>query len=430
MDHERGEEKINWKAEYVARNADISIHWLRSHTTEASKTEIHGASTCNGGRSLFTVLDDGKVGIWDVNPYGSRAGRRISWRGSGEASVAGTVNPSNSHIGFTETISVDDARGKAYVAAGQTVVGVDVRTLVPTERVGYTRAVTAMSTANDAGIAMTIATDRGGLYLHDPRSCNNPAPVTGFTQWDRPSVLSILHRGPHAIHVAGRFPSIVTYDRRFLSKVHSTIWTGARALSSLSNLPPSQTYPHGGILAAGHGKSRTDRGFVNVHHPDPMISSRDGTSATHESKNNDRTMWCEKSVMYAIPHGCRIVCSDVAGQLFWVERDGGPVQRQCSLRSMNDEYDSPQIGSKIMRLGCDADDPRADLAVRTGTDVGIIGFGAKKDVNGGLLEGEEEEEEKPESEEDDYRETMRRNLHKQFEDTRYLNSFGLFPTYG
>ena len=428
------DQEINWKAEYIARNAEISMHWLKRPRGKSSTPclEVHGASTFNKGRSLITAFNGGRIGIWDISHYIEQQDvRRSILKTTSESSVfqdPGSIrNLPISHFvsSYTESISVDDSLGNAYVASSNAVAGIDINTLAVIGRIKFQSPVTALS-AISANVPMTVATD-DGLHIHDPRNHSAQSVATAPTSHDTPSILSILHRGPHAIHVAGRFPSIVTYDRRYLSKVHSTIWSGAHALTSLSELPASRYYPHGGaILAAGQYKSQHEKGSLEIYDPDPLKPFRNGIFTSHQS-NRNRSRYYGRKLLYAIPHGCRIVCSDSDGHLTWVERDGRPRLRQWALPPKGEEA----MARKIMRLGSDPEDPRADLAIWTGTAVGIVGFGTSRlDAKAEEEENEEEdvEEDERKGKEHQWRELMRRELHRQAEDLRYMSSFGLFSS--
>ena len=76
------------------------------------------------------------------------------------------------------------------------------------------------------------------------RSLLNPEPSPDYAHLYQPGPLSILHLpssndewdGNGDIYVAGRFPSILNYDRRFFPKLRGTIHSGAR-LCSMASLP-------------------------------------------------------------------------------------------------------------------------------------------------------------------------------------------------
>lgn len=78
----------------------------------------------------------------------------------------------------------------------------------------------------------------------------NPTTSTEYAHLYQPGPLSILHlpsngndwNGSGEIYVAGRFPSILAYDRRFFPKLRGTIHSGAR-LCSMAALP----YPFASI---------------------------------------------------------------------------------------------------------------------------------------------------------------------------------------
>ena len=425
-------DEIDWKAEYIARNAEISVHWLKrpSGRSNPSCLDVQSVSTCNEGRSLITAFNGGRIGIWDIGRYAEYEDQDVRRSTLKATSDASTIQTAPGHMEYrvptyTESMSVDNGSGKAYVASGSSLVDIDLQTLAAAGRSSYTTSVTALS-AITSSLPMTVATEEG-IHIHDPRLHNSQNIETAPTGHHTPNILSILHRGPHAIHVAGRFPSIITYDRRFLSKVHSTIWSGAHALTSLSELPQSGPYQHGGaLLAAGQHKSQYEKGSLEIYNPDPLIPLHNGIATTYQSHRN-RAGYCGRKLLYAIPHGCRIVCSDSDGHLTWVERDARPIVRQWDLPPSGEEE---AMARKIIRLGNDPEDPRADLAIWTGTAVGIVGFGTRRfDARGEAGDEESQlEEGEYEDKEHAWRELTRRELHRQAEDLRYLNGFGFFSS--
>ena len=415
---------IDWKAEYIARKADICVHWLEDPCgkTNGPTPDVKSVSPCNYGQSLITAFGDGSIGIYNIPNYFQRAKTKT-------VSLAARSKPSTLHkedspyeIGtYTENISVDDFDHRTYVAWGSTVTGVDNVSLAQVSISKYIRPVTAMSSFRPR-TSTTVATS-SGLYLHDPRNRSDPRLVTDTISHGLPDILAILHRGSHTVHVAGRFPSIVTYDRRFMSRVHSTIWTGARTVQSLAEVPPSIQCPQGAILAAGACKGRKPA-ILELHPVDATSFTNDDIPSKY-SPRIDLAAPISRSLLYAVPHGNRIVHSDVQGRLTWRERGRGTSSkvRHCEPAQPN-SVQSATV-RKIMLLGNDLHDPRADLALwDTDQAVCVAGFGARRFGE----DFSEQEDHEGEIEATKYRDRMRKALQQNAEDIRFMTRLGLFSS--
>lgn len=156
------------------------------------------------------------------------------------------------------------------------LVEVDLETLSVISHERFPFSITALSEAKYP-IPLTVGTNLS-LYLHDPRARRlSGPPDTGTDRVDsynaafsslgsqksksldfrallnpepnplhHPGPLSILHlpspgsewNGNGDIYVAGRFPSVLNYDRRFFPKLRGTLHSGAR-LCSMASLPYS-----------------------------------------------------------------------------------------------------------------------------------------------------------------------------------------------
>lgn len=158
------------------------------------------------------------------------------------------------------------------------LVEVDLETLSAVNHERFPFSITALSEAKHP-VPLTVGTNLS-LYLHDPRarrlsgpadagsgriesydtqfgslgsersrsldfrSLLNPEPSPLYAHLHHPGPLSILHLpssgsewdGNGDIYVAGRFPSILNYDRRYFPRLRGTIHSGAR-LCSMASLP-------------------------------------------------------------------------------------------------------------------------------------------------------------------------------------------------
>ena len=413
---------VDWKAEYIARNADISITWLPNQQiqTKYSFGDVQSVGSCNHARSLVTAFEGGKVGLWNIDHYlQSHKRPHVDLSGVSPASILYTTPDETPHVvpNYTESVTVDDQQRKALFSSGTSIVGVDLLRLQRTECFRYSSTVTALS-ATTPGVPVTLATE-DGLHLYDARTDHRGA-VTASTAPYTPKILTILHRGPYAIHVAGRFPSIVTYDRRFYSSVHSTIHSGAQALTSLRDIAPSQRHPHGTILAAGLHEGQSEHGSLELYHQESSL--RNDIPVTYVA-NRNRLTFQQRKLLYAIPHGNRFVCSDSHGSLNWVERDGTPIIRRWDITGAPTSR-VEHMARKLICLGDDPNDPRADLAFWTGSAVGVLGFGRHR--------FEEHEAEAGDCVAADnaaeaYRDIMRTALHRDAQELRVLNMLGVLP---
>ena len=124
-------EKVRWYDEYIARNAPISTSWLQQprnrESAEHEYLEVRGLGLYKPpgeADSTFAVapLDDGSVCIWDLTGRKGRKGSIVARSKSRILSV--DEHPQNGlskrskmiSTGVTECVSVDNVRGKAYVA--------------------------------------------------------------------------------------------------------------------------------------------------------------------------------------------------------------------------------------------------------------------------------------------------------------------------
>ena len=415
---------IDWKAEYIARNADISVFWLPNQQiqTKYSFGDVQSVGSSNHGRNLVTAFEGGKVGLWNINHYSESHKRpHVDLSGISSASILYKTPDETPHVvpNYTESVTVDDSLGKALFSSGKSIVGVDLEGLRRTECFKYSSIVTALS-ATTPGIPMTLATE-DGLHLYDART-NPRGAVTASTAPYTPKILAIIHRGPYAIHVAGRFPSIVTYDRRFFSSVHSTVHSGAQALTSLRDIEPSQRHPYGTILAAGLHEGQSEHGSLELYHQESSL--RNDIPDTYVA-NRNRLTFQQRKLLYAIPHGNRFVCSDSHGSLNWVERDGTPIIRRWDITGAPSSR-IEHLARKMICLGDDPNDPRADLAFWTGSAVGVLGFGRHR------FEADEAEEGDgvaADNEAEAYRDIMRTALHRDAQELRVLNMMGVLPPF-
>lgn len=475
------DEKVDWYHEYIARHAPLSISWLEQPFSKqnglSEKLETRGLGILKDHDDSMVVapLDDGSVCLWNIGHEEaapkSQDGRIVARSRPGLLSVNGpdgstSQSPAKSRAkmtstGVVECVSVDRARNKAYFAVQSGLNEVDLTTLQISSYERYPFSITALSEAAHT-VPLTVGTSFS-LHLHDPRLSNNGGSPTSWisdrvdantnvsqnpryspTDFHRlssgdpsqtdyaalfhPSPLSILHLNPSStIHVAGRFPSILTYDRRYFPKLTSTIHSGAR-LCGIASLP-TPNYPT--LVAAGEYNGK---GSLELY---PLNSA----SIASPSGTINRTSASRSKLLSLATHGTRLLFSDSDGQLKWVERDGSTLVRRWNINTFdtsvgysgsarsgifNANPNEGDVARKLLPVGTGA---RSEVCVWTGEKVGVLGFkdkprfssGVDKDgtrTPDGISDGESVDE-------SDYGRMMRTALKRQADEVRFMRGLGL-----
>ena len=496
-------EKIDWYDEYVARHAPISMSWLQqpigglNGSQESREIKGLGLLKKSDANVVLAPLDDGSVCLWNICREGQyphpRTGAVMARSKPGVLSVDNhngnltfddKANPRArmTSTGVVECISIDEFRNKAYIAAQAGLNEVDLETLQRSSHENYPLPISALS-ESDPNVPLTVGTTLS-LHLHDHRQAQNARPfnfdptakadsvmatlptssphkdfyrllsgdgISEYAPLFHPGPLSILHlpspNGAHDaknghIYVAGRFPSILCYDRRTFPKLTTSLHSGAR-LTCLSSLPYPLLCPRSQpelrprnshtVLAAGeyNGKGSLELYPSSSSHPNP---SNPPSSPT---PYRNRTSASRSKLLSATPHGTRLLFSDSDGGLKWVERDGHTLVRRWNINAYTASTSSPSslfsysngpssndggdVARKILPLR-GWEDARGELAVWTGERVGILGFRPKArfEWERSVVEGDEEEKEK-----EAYAERMRRALECQANSVRFARGLGL-----
>ncbi|KFY32901.1 hypothetical protein V495_08627 [Pseudogymnoascus sp. VKM F-4514 (FW-929)] len=481
------EEKIDWYTEYIHRTAPISIKWFQKPLKPGGGTQspleargigVHYPSGNEDATVTIAPLEDGSVCLWDAT--GGIMGR------SPKGSLRG-----NATCGITEGVSVDSNINRAFIAIEKDVLEVDLQTLRTVSRTRYPSSISAMSEARGSTpITVGVNVD---LHLYDHRNHNTLTPGTselerveapefriapGIT-WGRtiqrpftdPVPLSILHMfssGEDAtsdIYVAGRFTSIMNYDRRFLSKPRSVIHSGAR-LSSLSYIPHSfskdaaasmqhselsvgevrsvKSSPGSTLIACGEYGGRGSLDLYGLSELPNDYSTKVGPGRTLQSAFKNRLTSSTSIILSAISHGSRLVLSDGNGNLKWVERDGLTEVRQWNIThefpdnrprgifgTLDSEYEgSVDIARKLVptkKHGSPSAANMDSLLLWSGEKIGMVQFSNKQ--SSGAVDFEEVaksfEERQHESSERAYSELTRRALEAQADEVRLMRGLGL-----
>jgi hypothetical protein len=337
-----------------------------------------------------------------------------------------------SFSGVADCISIDHARKHAYVAVGDLLNEVDLNTLKVVSQSKYAWTVTALSQIQSPHQPLTVGTsfslhildarcpsrdrstspagsadlgesiaffpnkdvernihparlfqihplDGFGTNVTNPQSqSHTPIPtsymqsrtsLTSYAQLE-PAPLSILHQTDNSIMVAGRFPSILNYDRRYFPRLECAIHSSAR-LSALAYLPlsprgikysTSTAEDRGTLISCGEYNGRGSLELYSVPHnissmaaapsPNNLVNlsdtiDSDNTTTTADlpsttNSNQDqpsiysyknRQSISSAKLLSVATQGTRIVFSDADGGLKWVERDGKSIARRWNVNS-------------------------------------------------------------------------------------------------
>lgn len=375
------------------------------------------------------------------------------------------------------------------------LIEVDLLRLAVVGRESYPWSITALSSA-DAGVPLTVGTNNG-IHTYDHR-CRNATtgddigrldsfdglgaqqfyersikalfddkPLPPYAPLAHPAPLSILHMqrpGTDAditdeIYVAGRFPSILLYDRRMFPSIKGSIHSGA-SLSSLTALPfpfsaldselrrksrlsleqveRSKITPAGGRALLACGEYNT-KGSLEIYGLKPSsgapTSLPEGLSSSvfknrHSSSNS--------KLLSGTSQGTRLVFSDGSGQIKWFERDGfteirrveiGHCERAQAPSLFASMPGSGDIARKLLATqpGPGGSVNSNDLLFWTGENLGMATFSS---TPGFTAEDFEEQaksaaELQKEKEERVYSENMRRALERQADDVWFVRNLGL-----
>lgn len=385
------------------------------------------------------------------------------------------------------------------------LVEVDLETLQTVNHERYPFSITALSEAKHP-TPLTVGTNLS-LYLHDSRQRANvgspsqaerldsfsstsgsasnhfsfkslldPEPSAEYAHLYQPGPLSIVHlpssgsewNGNGDIYVAGRFPSILNYDRRNFPKLRGTIHSGAR-LSQIASLPypfasmekdlarrgelsveqvwKAKTRPGKTLIACGEYNSKGSLEMYGLS-PDPNltnVSSRFSAGRLQESTMKNRQTSSSSKLLSVANHGTRIVVSDGGGNLKWFERDGFTESRRWNIAhgsveaprgifgTLGDSYmdsGSGDIALKILTTDSGLHDRPVnenDLVLWTGDKIGLLSFSNKPGFTADSFEETPKtaEEALREKEEHTHSETMRRALEMQANEVRYVRGLGM-----
>ncbi|KAI1497198.1 hypothetical protein F5X99DRAFT_413358 [Biscogniauxia marginata] len=496
-------EGTNWYDEYIHRNGPIAVSWFEQPKITDGSTrntiDVSGVALykpTSGGHELFAVspLDDGSVCLWDVKGTRGRKGSILSKSGPGLlcSDGPGTDLSKRSkmiNIGVTECVSIDSQRHRAYFAVQSHLIEVDLETLAVVGNQPFEWSITTLSAAAPT-IPLTVGTFHG-LHLHDHRTSHryrtdygeqidhhmhkggldfsrvlDPNPLPPYASLAQSGPQSILHlerpgdknQLSDDIFVAGRFSSILHYDRRMFPAIKGSIHSGAR-LCSLASLPypfssvdsdlrrrfqlseeqvqKAKAVVGGRTLIAG-GEYNT-KGSLELYGlssgPDDLPRYR----VSHDSTMKNRQTASKSKLLSVINHGSRIVFSDGQGYLKWVERDGftevrrqriGKSERVVQRSLFGSMPGSDEIARKLLSTqtgqGESALANDDDILFWTGEKLGMVGFSSKPGFSADDFEEmtKTPEEIAVENEGKLYSERMRLALEKQANEVRFVQNLG------
>ena len=528
------DEKVDWYGEYIARHGPIAMSWLQQPRIKGSDFEdtheIRGIGLYQDstGSKIVAPLEDGSVCLWQVG-YEQDGNTPSSFRRGAvharsrpnllsvchEQSTMGQEPPTSrakmTSTGVVECVSVDNFRNKAYFAVQSGLNEVDLNTLQISQHQRFPHSISALSDTTYP-TPLTVGTTLS-LHLHDPRrstdvcwsdpTCTDRVDTVAnfpasrryrndfyrLLSSDQPSeYASLFHPGPLAIHhispsgkpssnngeiyVAGRFPSLLIYDRRTFPKLRNTIHSGAR-LCSLTSLPYTykalevdlmrqnllsaqsarevKSDPGKTLVAAGEYNGKGSLEVYGLSSGESLMPPPQAGGSQNSTYKN-RVSASRSKLLSVAAHGTRLVVSDGDGQLRWIERDGSTLVRRWNINayppdtaSVSNMFTSssffsssssalePCLGDvarKLIPMNGNTDGKHVDrdeLLVWTGEKIGVLSFKEKP------LFGVEEWEERVESleekvrrrEERIYGQTMRRALERQADEVRFVRGLGV-----
>ncbi|CAL5874356.1 uncharacterized protein PFLUO_LOCUS8652 [Penicillium psychrofluorescens] len=362
---------------------------------------------------IVAPLDDGSVCIWDLNhshctDSPTTKGRVIGVSEPGilMTDLLGRSRENSASktalefINLGECVSVDSLRQRAYLAVGNVLNEVDLATLKVVSQQRYPWSIFALSQETDYSVPLTLATTLS-LQIYDSRlsaveeekaislRCEKVAPPfvsesgifappdspllklqpngqpphrirspepsekgANYAPLFQPGPLSILHPpAPHvnSILLAGRFPSILCYDRRFFPRLQNTVHSGGR-LCGLASVPAPRfpvftdsQYPEShSVVACGEYNGRGSLELYSLQSSSQTYATNDSSPSTMSSrltidyKNRQRA--ASSKLLSVASHGNRLVFSDAEGNIKWVERDGRSEVRRWNINTSTPQF--------------------------------------------------------------------------------------------
>ncbi|KAH8899304.1 hypothetical protein GQ53DRAFT_306456 [Thozetella sp. PMI_491] len=508
-------ERQSWYEEYIQRHGPIAINWLQEARPQddvaGDMVEARGVAlyhpdnphqheaTQEGAVLAVSPLDDGSVCIWDINGTRGKRGAILSRSAPGILFVDGPGDDNNRRSrrvdsGVTECVSVDSTRHRAFFAVQCHLIEVDLQRLAVVDCDSLPWSITALSVASPS-VPLTIGTSQG-VHLHDYRLRSNPradsteivdtfdqmtardlvkrrnlrylfeqAPLPPYAPLSQPTPLSILHlQRPglesdlsDEIYVAGRFSSILLYDRRKFPAIRGSIHSGARLCSmaslpyrfsaldselrqkgelSLKQVETSKATTGRTLMACGEYNTK---GSLELYGLTPTSTVPPNVAGgLQNSVLKNRQTSSQSKLLSVVNHGTRIAVSDGTGYVKWFERDGFTEVRRCRIGHSEQEETpslfasmpgSDEIARKLIPTRVGTGNGRVndnDLLFWTGEKLGVVGFSARpgfaaSDFEERMASAEDDERAKQERA---HAEKMRRALEWQADNVRFVRNLG------
>ncbi|KAI1202959.1 hypothetical protein F5X97DRAFT_286220 [Nemania serpens] len=490
-------ERTNWYHEYIQRHAPVVTNWFERPQTPKGSTEhaidVRGLALYRPyelENHLFAVspLDDGAICIWDVKGSKAKKGSILSKSRPGLLWHARGVQESIER-GIIECVSVDNHRHAAFFAVRNNLVEVDLQSLAVVTTTPFEQVIMTMSGANHT-VPLTVGTFNG-LYLHDYRIRHAPRGEPRETvdasslgshdlynileNWrPLPPYAALAQPGPQCIHhmshprhhdqlsdeifVAGRFTSVLHYDRRMFPLIKGSLHSGGR-LCSITSLP----YPFssidsdlrrrlelteeqvtkskntsGGRTLIACGEYNT-KGSLEIYGLTSKLEDDGRVYFSYDSTTKNRQTASSSKLLSVINHGNRIVFSDGQGYLKWMERDGftevrrhkiGKVEKVTHRSLFGTMPGSDDMARKLLSTRTEAENniPNDDdILFWTGETLGLVSFSSRA---GSYPEDFVEntrtpEEMAAEEEEQAYARQMRLALERHADEARFVQNFGM-----
>lgn len=354
---------------------------------------------------VVAPLDDGSVCVWDLT-HRHQADSKTKGKILG-VSARGLLttdqsrrkdNPASKSalefINVGECVSVDSIRRRAYMAVGNVLNEVDLETLKLVSQQRYPWSIFALSQETDYSVPLTLATTLS-LHIYDcrlpvleeeeaislrcekseatspgrenlhaespvlrlrpngrpPHRIRSPDPSdkgANYAPLFQPGPLSVLHPpAPHvnSIILAGRFPSILSYDRRFFPRLQSTVHSGGR-LCGLSSVPSPQlpvfsdSRDTHNVVACGEYNGKGSLELYKLSATDSASDVKTDTSSDLHTVYHNRQSAARSKLLSVGSHGTRLAYSDGDGNIKWVERDGRAEVRRWNINSYHPDTTS------------------------------------------------------------------------------------------
>ena len=445
---------VDWYSEYRFRHAPLAVRWLSPPEVEVKGLTAVACHSHSHSHShlLISPLDDGAISVWSLpspSPSPSPSASAGLLLARSRPGLLSTPPPPASRrsriVELGDNVVASAALDRIYVAADSTLLELSMTTLQTVNVTKFPFSISTLSSQLAPPHPLTVGTTLT-LHLHDPRvaaagACGSPSslPSLPFPEnygWHaplfQPSPLAILHHPNDRLYVAGRFPSILSYDRAMWPRLQSTIHSGSSLCALAADGPD-------GLLAGG---TYNGRGLLESYHhllsspSSPSLSapaSRPSGARRVYQKNRQSAAWGK--ILSVAQQGTRVVAGDSEGTVSWFERDCRYVVRRESLSDPAARIRSHRATALWDGLADDGSGPLRKLlvldgaagdqgmAVWLGDRVGMLAPAGPDAVDDSYDSGESSHEEMLESQ---MAERMRRMLRGQADEVALLGPLAGF----